>query len=453
MPLIYDIEGPPIEIAEGRGDLRYSSVPVGGEGGLYARSISLVGERNISFAVLFATQPWVAAAVMRMLTWAIRVPLKVYRRTGDDSRVRLRPDEHPLAAALAQPWSGGVQAQLIMALLGPLLVHGNSVTEIQQGAGDKIQFNALDWRSTTPLILGNELRGFQYTDGITDPRPIGLDTGMHIAWWSPLGPIGVSPLYQLGITLAIENAAQRYQRSIFQNGARPPSAITATEGFLGLAQEERTTILKNLREDVNALYSGPENGGRPSLLPPGLDWKPVGHSAVEAELIDQRKVAREEVAGVYLIPPPMMGILDKATYSNIQTQREMAYTDSLGPPLVLIEQILNGTVVTGLLREDDIFSEFDFAGVLRGDRLKEIQALRQAISSGLLTPNEGRSILNAPQSTDELADKLWMPRNNLRPIDEPPYLPRGGEVEPDDDPTQSPKPSDEPPADIDDDDN
>jgi HK97 family phage portal protein len=175
-------------------------------------------------------------------------------------------------------------------------------------------------------------------------------------------------------------------------------------------------MLANLREDVTEIYGGVDNGGKPALLPPGIEWKIVGHSAVEAELIDQRKVAREEVAAVYMIPPPMIGILDKATYSNISVQRQMAYTDSLGPPLVMIEQAINAILIQGLLREPDVYVEFDFSGVLRGDTAKEIEALRNAIGTALLTPNEGRTILNRPPSAEPGADELWMPTNNLQPI-------------------------------------
>ena len=117
-----------------------------------------------------------------------------------------------------------------------------------------------------------------------------------------------------------------------------------------MERADRTVMMDQLREDVEELYAGPENAGKPALLPPGLDWKPIGHTAVEAELIDQRQVAREEVAAVYQIPPPMMGILDNATYSNIETQREMAYTMALGPPLVLIEQSLTSMIARDLLR-------------------------------------------------------------------------------------------------------
>lgn len=385
-------------------------------------SLSLIGDKVISYARLFQTQPWVGAAVMRQLTWAVRVPLKVYRRTGDDSRERLREGDHPLADAVISPWERGSLAGLVQSFLGPMLVHGNSVVEVEQGARDKIKFGPKDWRFTRPVFAFRDVvAGFKVD--VDDPamqRSIPIDQVVHCAWWSPMGPLGTSPLQQLGTTLRIEDAAQRYQQAIFQNGARPPSAITASEEFLGLERGEREAIMANLRLDVTNLFSTPEMAGKPALLPPGLDWKPVGHSAQEAELIDQRKVARDEVVAVYLIPPPMLGILDKATFSNIEVQREMIYTDCLGPPLVLIEQSINAQLVRHLLRETDVYCEFDFGAVLRGDRLKEIEALREAIGTAVMTPNEGRSKINMPRSPLPQMDEFYLPFNNLQPVGQPP---------------------------------
>jgi hypothetical protein len=68
------------------------------------------------------------------------------------------------------------------------------------------------------------------------------------------------------------------------------------------------------------------------------------------------------------------------------------------------------------LREPDVYVEYDFAGVLRGDRLKEVEALREAISTALMKPNEARAVLNLPHSDAPGMDDFWLPMNNLQPL-------------------------------------
>lgn len=423
MTTILDPRGHPVEIAPGRGDLRTSSVPA------YAGFPSdlSTATRRISFARLFAEQAMVGAAVMWLLAESVRVPLKTYLRTSDDSRRRLRADEHPLAAAIAEPWERASSAQLVMSLLGSLSVHGNAVDEVDEGARGRIRFIPADYRFACPIRPWRDtIAGWTLDDDDpTTRRTVGADTVLHVAWWSPLGPLGIAPLQQLGVTLDIDAAAQRHQKSTFRNSARPPSAITVDKEFLGLNPEERDALMEQLRDDIQALYAGPENAGRPALLPPGLDWKQVGHSAVEAQLIETRQVARQEVGAVYRIAPGCFGLgLDRAGAGGLTDQRQMSYMDGLAPPLILIEQCINAQVVRSLLREPDVFVEFDFAGILRGDRLKEIEALREAIATALMTPNEGRGILNMPQSELAQMNEFYLPFNNLWPIAQDP--PRSG---------------------------
>jgi len=422
-PIIHTPEGSsaPIELGEGRGDLRFSSVPFSQWDG-----DALFADRPVSYARIFADQPWIAIAVMRLLTWSVRVPLKVYRRTDDDGgRVRLRPSDHPLAAAIATPWDRGYMAALVTALLGPLFVHGNGLTDVQEGAGGRIRFEPVDWRTVKPIRLVHtdvnaEIVGWEVHRPEAGPDHRSADTVMHLKWWSPLGRLGISPLRQLRSTLTAEAAALDWNMNHLYNAARPSGVIEIDKEFLGIEKEKRQALLDQLAADVREAYSGPRNAGRVPLLPPGLHWETTPHTtAVEAALIEQRKVNREEAAAIYMLPPPMVGILDHATYSNVEQARGMAYTDGLAPPLIITEQTMNAHVCSGLLRDDEIFVEFDFGGILRGDRLKEIQAIREAVNTGVLTPNEGRDLTGRPRVETPAADKLYLPTNNLRPIDEP----------------------------------
>lgn len=419
---IYDPAGKAIEIAPGRGDLRFSSFP----GAIRQSSqLTTVGGKTVSYAELFATQPWIAAAVMRLMTWAALVPLKCYRRTSPETTERLYPPDHPLAAVIERPWLGrelgpATQTALVQHLLGPLLVHGNALMNIVNDSSG-LQLEPIDWRFVLPLGLqdGQRLYGWRVQQGLIGEDLAVADT-VHVSWWSSLGPLGLSPLEQLGITVQIEDAAQRFQRGLFNNGARPPSAITTSQEFLTLERSERQLILEKLREDMNSLYVGVDNAGRPPILPPGLDWKAVGQTAVEAELVNQRMVTRQEVAAVYQLIPEVIGATTERIGSTLEIARQMGYTDALGPPMVMLEQILTAILARDTLGEDDVYVEFDFGPVLRGDRIKEINALRAGIGSAIYTPNEARRALNMAPSDEDGADELYLPVNNLQPIGTPP---------------------------------
>lgn len=388
------------------------SVPLASYG---RRGVELV-DKVVSYGDLYYDQWAVATAVHKIERQVSRLPLKAYRRNRDGQRERLRTGS--LGGVLKSPWHGAGPTHLKQAIMLPALVHGNALlrkVRAERGGG-VTGFQPLTWELTNlPGYSGGQVEIWE-TNEPGSPRFLDPDDVVHIAFRGLKGQIGVSPLRQLGVTLSIEDAAQRYQQSIMRNGARPPSALEQSEDFTGLTPTEKFQAMTFLREDVNRLYAGPDRGGVPAILPPGLKWNKVGHTAVEAELIDQRKIAREEVFSCYDVSPPLVGLLERSTFNNITELHRMLYVTVLGPWLTLIEESFEAQLIAvePSLR-GDIFIEFDLSEVLKGDLLQRSQALALQIGYGVLTIDEARQIENRPTFDLPETSLPLYPANNLVP--------------------------------------
>lgn len=434
-PVVVNPEGEQFEVSPGGGELTTSSGPFE-VADAFSYGGGFYGGRPISYARIFAEQPWVAVAVTRLLTWAIRVPLKAYRRLDGENSEELGPEEAGISRAIWSPWKRGCQADLVMALLGPYLVHGNALLDVDDGAADNIRFESVDWRMVIPFRENiadpwSEILAWDQFKPGTGFKRLSADQVMHLRSWSPLGNVGISPLQQLRSTLTSETAAVEWAVNNLKQSWRPNGIVEMSDAALGLPPEDRFALYQRSKAELRATYAGTRNAGTIPVVPPGFKWsKAEQTTAVEAQLIEQRLINRNEVAAVYQLSPPMIGQLEHVkTMTGLQTLKEMAYTDSLAPPLILIEQLVN-VVIRDLLRLTDQFVEFDFGAVLRGDRLSEIKAAREAVGMGLFTPNEGRGTLGRPKLKDPKADEAWMPVNNLSPMSAPPKKPKS-ESEPD----------------------
>ena len=413
--LIPAMGGPYQVTAGGRPSLSTNSVPLAIYGA--GRTSLLGGGMTVSFVELYRTQPWVYVTVNKLARAIARLPLKVYEADEDGARRRVRSG--PLYDLLQNPAPRCGPVQFKQWLATPALLHGNAVLGLYRpdGAGAPPRnVWPLDWRylEAWQSEQGGPISAWATTE-FGDRVWIDAQDALHIAWEAPDNcRVGVSPLQALDVTIGLKDAAQRYQQASFTNAARPSGAVVLPESA-HLDVDERA----ELRADIRAMHEGIDNAFRVALLTGGADWKAMSFSAAEAELIDQRKLNREEAAAVYDIPPPLIGILDKATYSNIETQHRMFYMDVLGPWLTLIEESLQAQLIDPEPAFAGQFVEFDLNEALRGDPVQRAQALKTQVESGLLTINEGRDLENRVRYDHPDADVPLIPVNNLAPVGTP----------------------------------
>ena len=114
----------------------------------------------------------------------------------------------------------------------------------------------------------------------------------------------------------------------------------------------------------------------------------MGRSLVDQDWIAGRKNAIEDVARVFGIPPYVLfsesGSAYTAEQSRMYADSLAAYTDAWGAEL------------SSKLYGGDYCVKFDKTALLRGSFNESMQAYREAVQLGVMTPNEVRRELGLP---------------------------------------------------------
>ena len=153
-----------------------------------------------------------------------------------------------------------------------------------------------------------------------------------------------------------------------------------------------------------------------------MDIKTLAGTNEEAQFLETRKELWLDIARLWRAPPHKVGILDKATFSNIEQQALEFVTDTLGPWLELIER----SIIKTFLRTSSEYFEFNVASLLRGDIKTRFEAFALARQWGWLSVNEIRRIENM-NGIGPAGDRYIEPLN-MAPAGTPPGAGRSTEA-------------------------
>jgi HK97 family phage portal protein len=361
-------------------------------------------------------QLWVHVCINKLSRGLSRLPLKAYHGRGKD-RVRLHTDtpgvRGDLARALDTPYPGANRFSLLNDQTTEYLIEGRSLSALlrDEPGAPPSQIVPMDPSQVTAIrhSQSGRLLYFEWRQHPTDdpvnllPEDV-LDLGFSKR---------VSPLRALTHTLHIEDAAQRSTRAFYANGSQPSGVFTVDRKL-------DADAVKSVEQQIKGEHRGADNHFKVAVLAnvPGAKWQPFSWSAKDAETVGIRKLGREEVCAAFDVPPPLVGILDQATFSNIDTQTRMWVVDTLAIHGVMVEL---GYIAQLIRREpawEGCYVEFDLGELMRGTPLQQAESFGKLLNSGARTPNEIRDLQNLPRIEDDWADGIYVP-SNLAPIGTP----------------------------------
>jgi phage portal protein BeeE len=117
------------------------------------------------------------------------------------------------------------------------------------------------------------------------------------------------------------------------------------------------------------------------------------------------------------MPPHMVGMLDRATFSNIEQQSVEFVMYTIAPWIEGIEQAAQRDLLLGDDRSR-YFVEFNVAGLMRGDFQTRMQGYAWGRQWGWLSVNDIRALENLP-SIGEAGDVYLQPMNMVPAGSEP----------------------------------
>lgn len=315
-----------------------------------------------------------------------QLPLHVFRREDGDARTRDR--DHAVAKVLRDPNPWTTASDFREQLQRDVLLHGNAYAYIVRVSGKPQELHRLD-PSTVAVKINAETGEPTYeaqTNGQT--RLYVHGDVLHLKAPSLDGYVGRSIVMEcreaIGVALVLEAHAAR----LFGSGARPGGVIELP-GKIG------EDSLAKMRSGWKAAYEGDANAGRTAILWDGAKFNALTLSSVDAQFLELRRYAVDEISRAFGVPPHLLYEMGRATWGNSAELGSNFVTFTLMRWL----KAWQGEIRLKLFEpneRDTYYAEFLVDDLLKADVAARATAYSQLISARVLNPNEARARENLP---------------------------------------------------------
>jgi len=381
------------------------TTPMFADANYYSHSALELSGRMAAYGQLYRKQMWVGSIVRKLARSTARLNLDL--RESADPQAGL-DTVSPLAQLLARPNDRFDPYKFWFWTTATYDIYGETFWLKLRDLDGVVR--ELQPMHPTNVVVYRDYKGelgppggiwYIYTSGVRSvsllPPIPAVDVVPFLSYNPDDTERGVSNLEGLRETLLAEDAMRRASASFWRSGARPAMVLKTDKKLTDPA-------IKRLKSRVDDAHGGADRMGGTLVLEDGMEVTPMQLNAEELQYIESRKINREEVCAAYDVPPPVVHILDKATFSNITEQMRSMYRDTMAPRLAELESVVGHHLVPDFGGQQ--IPRFNLDDVLRGDFETRAKAAGGLVADGIMKPAEARPMFNLPPAGPE-ADKLY----------------------------------------------
>lgn len=305
-----------------------------------------------------------------------KLPWNVFQQNGN-SRTRL--DKSSLSRLLNTRPNPDIAAFTFReTLMAWALTWGNGYAEIERDMGGRpialwpIPPDRVEPRRAADGRVVYEINNSRRESTYLEQRDI-----FHVHGIGFDGLCGYSMVGLAAQTLGFAIAAEEHGASFYGNNTTPGLALK-TDGVLNDSGFERLKEQMEERKGSARAYEG-------MILEQGLDFARPNMSQVDAQYVETRRLAVEEVCRWWRVPPHKVQELSRAHFANVENLNIDYATDTLMPWVKRLEEEADWKLISP--RSQASYTKIAIQGLMRGDSAARAAFYKDMFQMGVFSPN------------------------------------------------------------------
>ena len=216
---------------------------------------------------------------------------------------------------------------------------------------------------------------------------------------------GVSRVEALKEDFGLAIALRSYAARFFGSGA-------TTQGIIEYPNKLTGEQAKMLQENFDSRHKGWKRSHRTGILSGGATYKTTSVTNDQAQFIDSRRMAVEDVARAFNVPPHLLGLPGTNSYASVE-QNNLAWVIHCLRPIVQKLESAFSPLMSRYPGGETAFIKFNLDGLLRADINSRMSAYSTGLLSGFLTINDVRRLEDLQDIDDPSANTVRVPLANV----------------------------------------
>lgn len=367
---------------------------------------------------LYGTQENLYAVVSFLADSIAQLPLKVYKRNGENDRERDRDSD--AAKLMWLPNADQTAYEFWNAVATEFYLYGTAIVwhlpDPYSESGHQLRVIPRDWIVDSSSATAYALDSITITARGNAPSvKIPRTEFTQFKMYQPGNPGSYqSPVAPLSQTLMEQIQAGKFRTQIWRSSGRFNAYITRPKDVQPWDDETKKRWVEAFREGWG---SGGNSAGKMPLLEDGMEIKPYQFNSEQAQYAETKQLSREDVAAAYHVNPSLIWHTQTQTYASAKDNARSLYADTLGPQIQMLQQRINAFLLPMVGADPNTYVEFDLTEKLKGSFEERASILQAAVGGPYMTRNEARADSNLPPI--EGGDELIVPLNVNNGIDNP----------------------------------